>query len=37
MSATGILTHYQKLESDGKLKRGDAQKAAIQGNQEPAL
>ena len=26
----GILTHYQKLESDGKLKRDDAQKAAIQ-------
>jgi len=25
----GILTHYQKLETDGKLPRADAQKAAI--------
>src|SRR5947208_2560430 len=25
----GILTHYQKLEADGKLPRADAQKAAI--------
>jgi len=26
----GILTHYQKLEADGKLPQADAQKAAIQ-------
>ena len=26
----GILNHYQKLEADGKLKRDDAQTAAIQ-------
>ncbi|MET3842770.1 cache domain-containing protein [Bradyrhizobium sp. OAE829] len=26
----GILTHYQKLETDGKLPQADAQKAAIQ-------